>query len=47
MWVILNRVYTKVFGGTVINTKNLGLEFETINFIPNDIVDLFNELREI
>ncbi|MDJ0730187.1 MAG: AAA family ATPase [Crocosphaera sp.] len=45
--VILNRVYTQVFepGGKVINFNNLDKAFRKINFISNDIVDLFNEIR--
>ena len=46
---ILNRVYTQVFepGGKVINSTSLDKAFRKINFIPNDIVDLFNEIRYI
>ena len=46
---MLNRVYTQVFEprGQVINSTSLDKAFRKINLIPNDIVDLFNEIRYI
>ncbi|MGK7957132.1 MAG: hypothetical protein AB4063_18060 [Crocosphaera sp.] len=46
---ILNRVYTQVFEpkGQVVNYTSLDTAFQKINFIPNDIVDLFHEIRYI
>ncbi|MDJ0844864.1 MAG: hypothetical protein QNJ08_11570 [Crocosphaera sp.] len=45
--VIVNRVYTQVFEpkGKVINFDNVEKAFRKINLIPNDIIDLFNEIR--